>query len=111
MTDKMTVDEALEIIAESAHDIGPPFECNTMARVGKVLHDEIERLRELTRPVPVGERLPEEPRYQAFYPGAGWQEHRQSAMEAGQIQDGTWTAKIWGYTHWLPLPAEPEAKS
>ena len=58
MNERMTVDEALEAIADETMVLGPPFDANPMARAGKALHDEIERLRENEKALAgVGDRL------------------------------------------------------
>jgi len=46
---RTTVEEALKVIANEAIVLGSPFGSNPMARAGKALHDEIERLRECVK--------------------------------------------------------------
>ena len=51
MSERMTAEDAMEIIADEAMVLGPPFDTNPMARAGKALQDEIDRLQTLVRMV------------------------------------------------------------
>ena len=69
---------------------------------------EIARLREERRWIPVGERLPDEPRRMlAFVPSVYGPQV--AFVSNGKWQDGTEYSIGGRVTHWQPLPPGPEA--
>jgi len=81
---------------------------NWLADMVEIAHDEITRLREERRWVPVGERLPPD-NVAVLCCGDGigaemvWLEHGKWHLSFVGTQIGTST-----YTHWQPLPPGPE---
>jgi hypothetical protein len=65
------------------------------------LNEEVERLRELTRWIPVGERLPEPLVYVPVY-GSGNHGFERGALSQFGLFFPEWV------THWMPLPEPPE---
>ena len=53
MSIPMTPEDALSTLAKAAEALGPPFDTNPLAQAGKVLHDEIFRLRSLKKELAV----------------------------------------------------------
>ena len=110
MSKNMPVEDAMEIIADEAMAIGPPFDNNPMALAGKALRDEIERLRALTTPVKCGERLPEEvglcliwtPPYQTQFGQLG------NRWDTRRWEGDGWALGGTEMSHWLPMPEAPE---
>jgi 2-polyprenyl-6-methoxyphenol hydroxylase-like FAD-dependent oxidoreductase len=69
--------------------------------------DEIERLRDERRWIPVSERLPEDETVVLAWSG--------KRVAFGYMSDGQWIDTLYGWviplgpSHWMPLPAEPPA--
>jgi len=131
----MTADEALGVIADMAVASGTPSDSSSLAKAGKALHDEIERLRELAYQEVEGVRLvwrelagralneidrltAKIDRLRALVTPIPCNERLpegKGSVQAWDSYNGIWAYESGSivrsntsqWTHWLPLPATP----